>query len=85
VKGEITMKKRYNVNLDEKETDRLKRRLRKMGITFSAFLNGHVRATLAGGVLEPLKGEELFLVMASTGHKPGKRTRQLSGSLPGFK
>jgi len=80
------MKKRYNVNLDQKETDRLKRLLGKQGISFSAFMNGHVRATLAGGVLEPLQGEDLFLVMASGGHKPGKRRREnLSGPLPGFK
>jgi hypothetical protein len=80
------MKKRYNVNLDQKETDRLKRLLGKQGITFSAFMNGHVRSTLAGGVLEPSKGEELFLVMASGGHKTGKRSpRHRSGSLPGFK
>jgi hypothetical protein len=79
------MKKRYNVNLDQKETDRLKRLLSKQGISFSAFMNGHVRATLAGGLLEPLQGEDVFLVMASSGRKPGRRTRQLSGSLPGLK
>jgi hypothetical protein len=79
------MKKRYNVNLDKKETDRLKRLLSKQGISFSAFMNGHVRSTLAGGVLEPLKGEDLFLVMASGGRKIGKRARQQSVTLPGFK
>lgn len=81
------MKKRYNVNLDEKETDRLKRLLSRQGISFSAFINGHIRTVLAGGVLEPRKGAELFLVMASSGHKTRKREAKgnRSGTLPGLK
>ena len=74
------MKKRYNVNLDMDETDRLKKLLVKIGISFSAFVNGHVRSTLSGGVLQPRKGEELYLVLASTGHRTRKRSAKGTGS-----
>lgn len=71
------MKKRYNVNLDQVETDKLKNLLSKQGLSFSAFLNGHVRSSLSDGLLEPREGEELYLVLAGSAAVLRKRRPRL--------
>ncbi|MDO8283363.1 MAG: hypothetical protein Q7U10_12220, partial [Thermodesulfovibrionia bacterium] len=57
------IRKPYSVTLNEKQTDRLKGILGKNGITFSAYIDSCVRATLTSGVGGGTKkGDEIFLV-----------------------